>query len=172
MNVALTAIMVALASTPAPLPLPLTSMAEGPPLRRYSEARFDKYLFHVYDIALWVSGERYSPAAVHALDIRYAIAVSGRDLAKRSVAEMRRQGITDAAKLARWEAEMTRVFPDIARGDRLVGVAIPGREARFYDATRALGAIDDGEFAAAFFAIWLGERTSEPALRSTLLRAP
>ena len=62
------------------------------------------------------------------------------------------------------------VFPDIRPGDRLVGLSIPGREARFYSQDRLLGAVPDPEFARAFFAIWLDERTSEPKLRARMLR--
>ena len=36
---------------------------------------------------------------------------------------------------------MDRVFPDIRPGDRLVGVSIPGREARFYSQERLLGTV-------------------------------
>ena len=35
-------------------------------------------------------------------------------------------------KLQRWRTEMTKVFPDIKPGDTLIGVANPGKEARFY----------------------------------------
>ena len=58
-----------------------------------------------------------------------------------------RLGHTDAAKLRRWEREMDRVFPDIKAGDRLVGVSLPGKEARFYSQDRFLGAVADPEFA-------------------------
>ena len=78
----------------------------------------------------------------------------------------------DPARLKRWEEAMDRVFPDIRPGDRLVGVSIPGREARFYSQERLLGTVPDPDFARAFFAIWLDEKTSEPGLRARMLRLP
>lgn len=152
--------------------LPAALAVEAPGLKRFSEVRFVKYLFHVYDAALWTPGARWSPREPYALEIRYAIGVTAADLARRSVEEMRAQGVGDEARLAAWEAQMRRVFPDIRPGDRLVGLALPGREARFYAGERLAGVVADGDFTDAFFAIWLGERSREPQMRRSLLRLP
>ena len=120
--------------------------------------------------SVWAPDAAFSAAAPYALEIRYAINIKGRALTERSLKEMRGQGHADAAKLQRWETEMDRVFPDLKPGDRLVGVHIPGKEARFYGQEKFLGTVQDPEFAQAFFAIWLDEKTSEPALRAKLLR--
>ena len=150
--------------------LPAALAVEAPGLQRFSEVRFVKYLFHVYDAALWTPGTRWSPRDPYALEIRYAIGVTAADLARRSIEEMRAQGIDDEVRLAAWQAQMRRVFPDIRPGERLVGHALPGREARFYAGERLAGVIADGAFTDAFFAIWLGERTREPQMRRSLLR--
>ena len=95
---------------------------------------------------------------------------SGADIAARSVEEMRRLHPEYEARLEDWGRAMRRIFPDVRPGDRLVGVAIPGREARFYDGERYLGSVSEAPFVDAFFGIWLDARTSEPALRRELLR--
>ena len=64
---------------------------------------------------------------------------------------------------------MARVFPDIKQGDSLIGVAVPGKEARFYSKDKFIASIADAEFTKAFFGIWLSERTSEPRMRERLL---
>lgn len=151
-------------------PLPVALASEMPTLKPLGEGRLRWFGLHVYDSSLWVPGEAWSLDRVFALDIRYAMNIRGRDLTQRSLEEMRRLGFTDPAKLRRWEEAMDRVFPDIRPGDRLVGLSIPGREARFYSQDRLLGAVPDPEFARAFFAIWLDERTSEPKLRARMLR--
>ena len=153
-------------------PLPVALAAELPMLRPLGEGRLRWFGLHVYDSSLWVPGEAWSFDRVFALDIRYAMNIRGRDLTKRSLEEMRRLGFSDPARLKRWEEAMDRVFPDIRPGDRLVGVSIPGREARFYSQERLLGTVPDPEFARAFFAIWLDEKTSEPGLRARMLRLP
>ena len=104
-----------------------------------------------------------------ALELVYDMNFKGSDIAMRSVEEMRKQGYTNAAQLDKWQAQMTQVFPDIKRGDALIGVAIPGKEARFYNRTKLIGTIADAEFVAAFFDIWLSQKSSEPKLRDKLL---
>ena len=151
-------------------PLPAALVAEAPALRLLGEGRLRWFGLHVYDSSLWVPGEGWSFERPFALDIRYAMSIKGRDLTERSLVEMKRLGWTDAEKLGRWEAAMDRVFPDIRPGDRLVGVSVPGREARFYSQDRFLGTVADAEFARAFFAIWLHPETSEPKLRAQMLR--
>ena len=160
-----------IAATPAMADLPRAVAAEDPALHRFSEATFHKYFFHVYDATLWVRGAGWAATQPYALEIHYAMPVSGRDLARRSAEQIARQGV-DQARIARWQAEMARIFPDIRSGDRLVGWALPGRETRFYFGERLVGIVADAGFTDAFFAIWLGERTSEPALRASLLRLP
>jgi len=153
-------------------PLPVALASEVPLLRPLGEGRLRWFGLHVYDSSLWVPGDAWSPEGIFALDIRYAMSIKGRDLTRRSLEEMRKLGFSDPARLKRWEEAMDRVFPDIRPGDRLVGVSIPGREARFYSQERLLGTVPDPEFARAFFAIWLDEKTSEPGLRARMLRLP
>ena len=168
----LAAVLLASAPAHASPPLPVALAAEMPMLRPLGEGRLRWFGLHVYDSSLWVPGEAWSPEVVFALDIRYAMSIKGRDLTRRSLEEMRKLGFSDPARLKRWEEAMDRVFPDIRPGDRLVGVSIPGREARFYSQERLLGTVPDAEFARAFFAIWLDEKTSEPGLRARMLRLP
>jgi len=66
---------------------------------------------------------------------------------------------------------MRAVFPDVQPGDHLLGVYRP-EGAYFHQGERLLGAIEAPGFAAAFFAIWLDERTSAPQLRAALLTRP
>jgi Chalcone isomerase-like len=149
-------------------PLPTLVTAELPSLKRLGDGRLRFLGIHVYDASLWAAGA-FGFERPFALDIRYAMNVKGRDLSQRSIKEMKGQGHTDAGKLTRWEAAMDSVFPDIKPGDRLVGIHVPGKEARFYSNDRLLGTVADPEFARAFFGIWLDEKTSEPKLRAKLL---
>lgn len=125
--------------------------------------------FHVYDAALWSPNGRWQAQAPYALDIRYARRVTGAQLAETSVDELRRLGIGDEAALTRWGAAMRKLFPDVAPGNRLIGVHVSQRGALFYSATTYLGAIEEPEFARGFFAIWLDPRTQTPDLRTALL---
>lgn len=124
----------------------------------------------VYDARLWAPAPADDPlAAPLALEIQYARALVGRLIAERSLEEMKRQGPIDDATGTRWLAEMKTLFPDVAAGDRLTGVHLPGEAARFFLNGRRLGEVRDAEFARRFFGIWLHARTSEPGLRDALL---
>ena len=151
-------------------PLPPPVVAEYPGLRQLGEGTLRFLGLHVYDGSVWIPGEAYSALGLFALELRYSMSVKGAELASQSVKEWKKQGMNDESKFKRWEAEMTRIFPDIKSGDRLVGVHVPGKGAAFYSAEKALGLVADPEFAQAFFGIWLAETTSEPKLRRQMLK--
>jgi len=124
----------------------------------------------VYDISLWRPAAPPDTSSPFALELAYAMRFKGRDIAARSVEEMKAQGYTDTAQLARWERAMAHIFPDVKPGDRLLGVALPGKAARFYAGDRHLGNIEDPAFVRAFFDIWLSEKTRAPQVRAQLLK--
>lgn len=138
-------------------------------LRAQGQATMRFFGLKVYDVQLWTAKEKHAPTEPFALELIYDMNLKGKDIAERSVTEMRKQGHKDEEKLKRWGAEMARIFPDIKKGDTLIGVSIPGKETRFYSREKMLATVADPEFATAFFDIWLSEKTSEPALREKLL---
>lgn len=123
----------------------------------------------LYDAALWVPGGQWQWDRTFALDIRYARPFAGEKLAAASVDEMMRLGYRDARKLAAWRERMLAAFPDVRSGERITGVYRPGVGAEFFHDGRLTAAIDDPEFARAFFSIWLDPGTREPKLRAALL---
>ena len=123
----------------------------------------------VYDIRLWQAKKAPLDEDLFALELVYDLAVKGHDIAERSIKLMRAQGWRDEVQLKRWEEEMAHIFPDIKQGDALIGVSVPGKEARFYSRDKLIGVIADPEFSRAFFDIWLSEKTSEPKLRKKLI---
>lgn len=157
--------------------------AQAPPAhvaKYFADARlagigkYTWYGFHVYDARLYVPEagiDRRDPAgAPFALELTYRRALSGRAIADASRDEIERLDFGSAESRARWHAQMLDLFPNIERDHTLAGVNLPGRGVRFYLDGRALGSIDDTQFARAFFAIWLDERTRAPRLRESLLR--
>ncbi len=128
--------------------------------------------FDVYHASLWVE-PGFDLAALsrqrYALELSYLRNFKARDIARRSIDEMRRVDAFTEAQAQGWLAEMERVFPDVAPGDRLTGVHLPGRGAVFFANGKPRGEIADAEFARLFFGIWLSDKTSAPKLRLTLL---
>ena len=128
--------------------------------------------FEVYDASLWVSpGFRVDnlTALPFALELAYLRDFTNSDIAKRSIAEMRRSATVSDAQAEAWTAAMLRVIPNVKKNDRIIGVYRPGSGAAFLVNGKASGEIKDAEFARLFFGIWLSPKTSEPKVRSALL---
>ena len=149
------------------LPELVTKDVMGLTVRGSAVMRF--FGLKVYDVRLWTQMKPFTYADPFVVELVYDISLKGKDIADRSVKEMRAQGIGDEMKLKRWGEEMARIFPDIKQGDTLIGVSLPGKEARFYNRDKLIATVPDPEFAKAFFDIWLSEKTSEPKLRVKLL---
>ena len=169
--------LLALAAWPAlaqPRPAPAEVDAELPGARLLGSGRLTFFGLQVYDARLWVR-EGFDAARFEqlplALELEYARTLYGRLIAERSLEEMKRAGRLDDEQAERWLAEMKRLFPDVAKGDRITGAYRPGESARFFLNGALRGDVRDAEFARRFFGIWLGAQTSEPALRQSLLGA-
>jgi hypothetical protein len=130
--------------------------------------------FEVYQATLQ-AGAGFDPARFEqqrfALELQYRRAFKGRDIAQRSIDEMQAIAPLSAQQRADWSAAMQRAFPDIQPGDRLLGVHVPGEGARFYFNGQLRVTVDDPDFSARFFGIWLSPRTSAPQLRAALIAA-
>jgi hypothetical protein len=128
----------------------------------------------LYDIRLWV-GDGFDGAgfARHrlALEIEYARDFAGDRLAAASIEQMHKLAPIAPARREAWLADLTGTLPDVRAGDRLTGLQLPGEGARFFHNGQLLGELRDGDFARAFFAIWLSPASSAPQLRRALLGA-
>lgn len=124
--------------------------------------------FRVFDAELYAPQGQYSPSKPFALKLTYLRNFKGSDIAKRSVDEMRRQGVRDEAKLKLWGDQMRAIFPDVSQGVSITGVRDGSGKAIFYKDGQQIGSINDREFSRRFFAIWLGANTSNPSLQASL----
>ncbi len=126
--------------------------------------------FQVYNAYLWTpDGASFDQAKPHVLDIHYLRTFSAKQLAERSIDEMRGQGTGNEAVYPKWVTEMQRVFADVKEGDRLIGIATPARTAKFFHNGTYRGEVADAAFTDAFFGIWLSEKSSQPGMRERLL---
>ena len=137
-------------------------------------ARLRYWGFDVYDANLYApagfdiqrfEGQRFG------LELNYLRGFKGSDIAERSIDEMKGLATLDPAQAQRWQVAMGALFPDVQRGDRITGVHVPGRGARFYLNERLLGEIADDAFSRSFFGIWLSPRTSQPRMREALIQS-
>ncbi len=143
-----------------------------PSARLLGSTRLSVWGFDVYDARLFVApgfrADAYAQTPF-ALELRYLRAFTGRDIARRSLDEMRRAGPLSDAQASQWLAEMEAKFPDVKKGDSLVGLYQPGSGLRFSYNGAPIGPVGDAAFALRFMGIWLAPQTSEPVMRAALL---
>jgi Chalcone isomerase-like len=162
----------ALWAQPAPAGTPPELAAELPGARLQGSGRLRFLGLHIYDARLWVGAQPVAgewSTLPFALELQYARSLKGEQIAERSLKEMQRQGDIPALAAERWLGNMKQLFPDVNAGDRITGLNVPGSGARFFVNGNFRGEPREPDFARLFFGIWLSPRTSEPALRETLL---
>ena len=167
LRMTLAAISLLAASAPQASPLP-----HLPDFKVVGNGTLRFFGLRIYEAILWSPGGIWSPNQPYAVELVYARDFDGKAIARRSIEEIRAQRPWPEATLSRWESEMRALFPDVAKGDRLIGVRQPGTGATFYSSARLLGQVRDEAFADAFFGIWLSPATSAPDLRAKLLKLP
>ena len=126
----------------------------------------------VYESILWTTpGFRGLAFENHsfALELHYLRNFTAIDIAKRSIDEMQRIEPVPEQKVALWVKTLSEAFPNVKKGDRIVGVHKPGSGVIFWHNGKRSGEIRDAEFSRQFFGIWLSPKTSEPKLRQALL---
>lgn len=159
----------AAASAPAAAPAELAPY--GPNWQAKGSGTLRFFGFKAYDATLWLLGvdAAFSFSRPFALDIRYATAIKGRDIANTSLIELQRISTSSPEQILAWSKWMETLFVDVKSGDQLVGVHLPGEGARFFLNGKLLGETEDTAFSEAFFKIWLDPKTKRPELRAALL---
>ena len=158
-----------------PLALQAQERKQPPELldwRLQGQGQMRYFGFLVYDIRLWTRDKLEAAnwnTQPLALELEYARSLSGAEIAKRSLVEMRRQAEITAAQAKNWLTEMEAAFPDVKSGDRISGIHAPASSTDFYVNGRLQRRIADADFSRLFFGIWLSPQSSAPGLRSKLL---
>jgi Chalcone isomerase-like len=126
----------------------------------------------VYESSLWTTSSFKGLAFENhnfALELHYLRNFTAVDIAKRSIEEMQRIEPVPDQKVALWIKTLSEAFPNVKKGDRIVGVHKPGFGVTFWHNGKRSGEIRDADFSRQFFGIWLSPKTSEPKLRQALL---
>ncbi|MES2163724.1 MAG: chalcone isomerase family protein [Pseudomonadota bacterium] len=145
-----------------------------PQAERLGDGELSWLGFRIYHATLWAQQRPFQQQAAFALQLRYYRDISRQRLVQTSLDEMRRlrgAGL-DPATLAQWKGALQRAFTDVASGDELIGVYLPGHGMRLYNQQQLLADIDDIGLARAFFGIWLDRDTRDQELRRKLMGAP
>lgn len=136
-----------------------------------------KVLFRAYVAALYL-GEDTSPEEVLSdipkrLEIEYFWPIAGEDFGRAAdtLLEQRLAPQALAALRPRLD-ELHALYTDVEPGDRYSLTYAPGAGTELALNGRRLGSVPGGDFAAAYFSLWLGEEPLDTKLRDQLLRGP
>lgn len=160
----------ALAAPPlVPKPLPDPVLSQAPGIRPLGRGRHTLWGIRMYDATLWIVGEDFAVTEPHALDVESGKSVSSDILVKTATDEMSRLNLGDAARLAAWRLEMTRLIPNLKSGDQIV-IFCPhdGKTLTYYNG-RSFGEVDDTTLCPAIINVWLHPQSRSKDLRKSLL---
>ena len=160
----------ATASTEIALPIELASTL--PAVELVGKGKLTFFGLEVYESSLWATPSFKGLAFENhnfALELHYLRSFTAIDIAKRSIEEMQRIEPVPDQKVALWIKTLSEAFPNVKKGDRIVGVHKPGFGVTFWHNGKRSGEIKDADFSRQFFGIWLSPKTSEPKLRQALL---
>lgn len=160
---------VAMAMTKTMPTIPLSVKTYMPDAKIVGKGRMRYLAWEVYDATLYAPKGLYAPGKSMALTLGYLRPLKGKEIADRSIQEMRGQGFKDEASLLLWQKRMISVFPNVVAGTILTGVRTTEGKTVFFKNNKLIGSIDNPEFSENFFGIWLNEKTSSPDLRKQLL---
>ena len=153
----------------APSDLPAVIRSEGFDLAPVGGDELSLYGFRVYHASLWAPTGRYEPSRPHALSVLYRRGFTKERLVEITLSAWAKGGVGSEAQRKAWASRLQHIWHDVAKGDILAAVVVPGRETRFYNAAGLLGRIEDKDFGPAYLGIWLDEKTLLPDLRASLL---
>ena len=103
------------------------------------------------------------------MKLTYAMKLEGSLIAERSLIEMRRFAKISSQQSMQWLALMQSAFPNVQKGDSLIGEADGAGNVQFWHNDKPTASYNDPDFARLFFGVWLDEKTSAPAIRASLL---
>ncbi|HEY0265127.1 MAG TPA: hypothetical protein VGC16_00150 [Rhizomicrobium sp.] len=156
---------------------PLSALAAPPEVagviksdKPYSQGRLRVLFITAYDATLWTDAPGWSWDAPFALTFNYHIGFDTDDIVSRSITEMKHvdPGLSDA-DVARLTPQLNKAFPPVRSGEHYTALYAPGQPIRVWLNGRETGGLD-AAFARDFFGMWLSPNTSQPALRTALLK--
>ena len=133
------------------------------------EIKFSVWLWDIYAAKLYAPNKKLNRNKPFLLKLNYLRDFSGKDIAMRSAEEMTKQGAAKEKTIEKWQKKMADIFPDVLEGDWIDGFRDKKGYSHFFHNKKYIGSVKDKQFTKSFFDIWLGEKTSQPALRRKLL---
>ena len=152
--------------------LPQSVRASGYELSQVGQGRLTWLGFGIYEASLWTPDGRFEdfkPGQPVALTLWYERRFTRAQLIDITSGEWERLALARPEQRAAWAKTLNELWRDVARGDNMTAVVIPGGETRFYDRDGLVGTVTDPAFGPAYLRIWLDSRSAVQDLRVALL---
>ena len=155
--------------------LPETTSAAGRTLILNGAGLRTRFFFKVYVIGLYL--ERPAPDAgavlgtdsVRRAELHMLRTLSGPEIASAIGSGFERNAGDAAAGLKDRLERFESMFPAVDAGDTLVLTYVPGRGTSVVAKGKEVGVVEGRGFADVLFAVWIGAKPVDPALRQALL---
>ena len=137
------------------------------PKNLMGSADFSFLFWDVYKIELYAEDKSLENEL--ALKLTYKRKLYGEKIAERSIEEIKKQNCGDKKDYDTWLNKMKNIFPDIKKGDYLIGNKKSSGITTFTKNDKPIGKFENKNLSKCFFDIWLSPNTTEPELREKLL---
>lgn len=137
------------------------------PLIRVGSATYRKLGFTIYHATLWAPGGVYDANKPYALQLRYARDLSQDTLVDAVATDVKDQEQPDPMTMAAWQQTLNEVLPAVKDEEELIGVSVPGSDAKLFFNGKYHATMKDKRLARAFMGIWLGDKAN-PDIRAKL----
>lgn len=131
--------------------------------------RLSIFFIDIYDISLFSQTKDYLKDKPFAIVINYLRDIKSNQIVDSSIDEIKRISNPSKGEIENYRSVLTSLFPNIYRGDQLIGIKKTNSDGVFFYNEKTIGKINDEELLDNFFDIWLSEKTSHPELRDKLI---
>ena len=130
-------------------------------------------LVTVYDAALYLPGDAAGADALKdapkRLEIRYHVSIKGEKFGESAEAFLKKNVPAEVLAVIRQRIEqLNRLYQDVKEGDRYALDYAPEKGTTLSLNGSPLGTVEGADFAAAYFAIWLGSKPISDTMRDEL----
>lgn len=145
-----------------------SALASTQGLKEVGRAQFSVLFWDIYESRLLTSTGQYQDDSFpKALEITYQMDITNANLLEKTIEQWQHLELEEQ-QYQQYSDELLVLWPNIEEGDTLL-LKVEQDKSVFYHNGVLRGEIKDQYFGPMFLAIWLSEKTSQPALREQLI---
>lgn len=131
----------------------------APDMTVTGQAKYTKAIFHLYDASLCARDTQAPAKGEFAIVLDYARSFKSAQMVKATIVEMPRLSGRPTADFEPLRPLLQRCFPDVKKGDRIVGMSPEEGRAQFFHNGKETCLINWKNFRHDFFGIWLSDNS-------------